>query len=168
MKKIGIVMGSDSDLPIVRKATSILDSFEAPYEVHVYSAHRTHRRCGYGGSSGRCPCRKHHPPRDRYSRRIGSPERDGRSVVYGADAYRYPRCNRCRERRRKCGAAGASDPGGVRRRSCGKAGRKAGKRRGRSSCQERCRGSGIQSLIGRIPIVYRKEGIYGWLFRRSL
>jgi 5-(carboxyamino)imidazole ribonucleotide mutase len=41
MKKIGIVMGSDSDLPIVRKATSILDSFEAPYEVHVYSAHRT-------------------------------------------------------------------------------------------------------------------------------
>ena len=41
MKKIGIVMGSDSDLPIVRKATSILDSFEVPYEVHVYSAHRT-------------------------------------------------------------------------------------------------------------------------------
>ena len=41
MKKIGIVMGSDSDLPIVRKATAILDSFEVPYEVHVYSAHRT-------------------------------------------------------------------------------------------------------------------------------
>ncbi len=41
MKKIGIVMGSDSDLPVIRKATAILDSFEAPYEVHVYSAHRT-------------------------------------------------------------------------------------------------------------------------------
>ncbi len=41
MKKIGIVMGSDSDLPIIRKATAILDSFEVPYEVHVYSAHRT-------------------------------------------------------------------------------------------------------------------------------
>ncbi len=41
MKKIGIVMGSDSDLPIIRKATAILDAFEAPYEVHVYSAHRT-------------------------------------------------------------------------------------------------------------------------------
>ncbi len=41
MKKIGIVMGSDSDLPVIRKATAILDAFEVPYEVHVYSAHRT-------------------------------------------------------------------------------------------------------------------------------
>lgn len=41
MKKIGIVMGSDSDLKIVRKATDVLDTFGAPYEVHVYSAHRT-------------------------------------------------------------------------------------------------------------------------------
>lgn len=41
MKKIGIVMGSDSDLPVIRKATDILEAFEAPYEVHVYSAHRT-------------------------------------------------------------------------------------------------------------------------------
>ena len=41
MKKIGIVMGSDSDLPIIKKATKILDELEVPYEVHVYSAHRT-------------------------------------------------------------------------------------------------------------------------------
>ena len=41
MKKVGIVMGSDSDLPIIRKATVTLDSLEIPYEVHVYSAHRT-------------------------------------------------------------------------------------------------------------------------------
>ncbi len=41
MKKIGIVMGSDSDLPIIQKATDILKSFEVPFEVHVYSAHRT-------------------------------------------------------------------------------------------------------------------------------
>ena len=41
MKKIGIVMGSDSDLPIIRKAVDTLDSLEIPYEVHVYSAHRT-------------------------------------------------------------------------------------------------------------------------------
>ena len=41
MKKIGIVMGSDSDLPIVKKATDMLTSFGVPYEVHVYSAHRT-------------------------------------------------------------------------------------------------------------------------------
>ena len=41
MKKIGIVMGSDSDLPVIKKATDMLDTFEVPYEVHVYSAHRT-------------------------------------------------------------------------------------------------------------------------------
>lgn len=34
-------MGSDSDLPIVEKAMKMLDQFEVPYEVHVYSAHRT-------------------------------------------------------------------------------------------------------------------------------
>ena len=41
MKKIGIVMGSDSDLPIVKKAIGTLTEFGVPYEVHVYSAHRT-------------------------------------------------------------------------------------------------------------------------------
>lgn len=41
MKKVGIVMGSASDLPVVRKAIDTLASFEIPYEVHVYSAHRT-------------------------------------------------------------------------------------------------------------------------------
>ena len=40
-KKVGILMGSDSDLPIVRKATDALDALGVPYEVHVYSAHRT-------------------------------------------------------------------------------------------------------------------------------
>lgn len=41
MKKIGIVMGSDSDLPIVKKAIDTLSEFGVPFEVHVYSAHRT-------------------------------------------------------------------------------------------------------------------------------
>lgn len=41
MKKIGIIMGSDSDLPIVQKAVDTLKSFGVPYEVHVFSAHRT-------------------------------------------------------------------------------------------------------------------------------
>ena len=41
MKKIGIIMGSDSDLPIIQKAVDVLKSFGAPYEVHIYSAHRT-------------------------------------------------------------------------------------------------------------------------------
>ncbi len=41
MKKVGIIMGSDSDLPVVEKAINVLKDFEIPYEVHVYSAHRT-------------------------------------------------------------------------------------------------------------------------------
>ena len=41
MKKVGIVMGSDSDLPILQKAMTVLDELSIPYEVHVYSAHRT-------------------------------------------------------------------------------------------------------------------------------
>ena len=41
MKKVGIVMGSDSDLPIIEKAVSVLKELNIPYEVHVYSAHRT-------------------------------------------------------------------------------------------------------------------------------
>lgn len=41
MKKVAIIMGSDSDLPIVEKAIVTLDEYEVPYEVHIYSAHRT-------------------------------------------------------------------------------------------------------------------------------
>ena len=41
MKKTGIVMGSDSDLPVIQKAVSVLRELEIPFEVHVFSAHRT-------------------------------------------------------------------------------------------------------------------------------
>lgn len=41
MKKVGIIMGSDSDLPIIEKATKMLKELDVPYEVHIYSAHRT-------------------------------------------------------------------------------------------------------------------------------
>ena len=41
MKKVGILMGSDSDLPVLEKAFSTLESLQIPFEVHVYSAHRT-------------------------------------------------------------------------------------------------------------------------------
>lgn len=41
MKKIGIVMGSDSDLPVLRKAMDTLDTLSIPYACHIYSAHRT-------------------------------------------------------------------------------------------------------------------------------
>ncbi len=41
MKKVGIIMGSDSDLPVVEKAVNTLKEFEVPFEVHIFSAHRT-------------------------------------------------------------------------------------------------------------------------------
>ena len=41
MKKIGIIMGSDSDLPIIKKVTDTLKELDIPFEVHIYSAHRT-------------------------------------------------------------------------------------------------------------------------------
>ena len=41
MKKVAIVMGSDSALPIIKKATDTLSAFEIPFEAHIYSAHRT-------------------------------------------------------------------------------------------------------------------------------
>ena len=41
MKKVAIIMGSDSDLGVCKKAIDMLDEFAVPYEVHVFSAHRT-------------------------------------------------------------------------------------------------------------------------------
>ncbi|MBO5907574.1 MAG: 5-(carboxyamino)imidazole ribonucleotide mutase [Clostridia bacterium] len=41
MKKVAIIMGSDSDLPIVEKGINVLSDYGIPFEVHVYSAHRT-------------------------------------------------------------------------------------------------------------------------------
>ncbi|MBE6775831.1 MAG: 5-(carboxyamino)imidazole ribonucleotide mutase [Ruminococcaceae bacterium] len=41
MKKVAIIMGSDSDLPVVAKAADTLGQFGVPCEMHIYSAHRT-------------------------------------------------------------------------------------------------------------------------------
>ena len=41
MKKVGIIMGSDSDLPVIQKAVDQLKALKIPFEVHIYSAHRT-------------------------------------------------------------------------------------------------------------------------------
>lgn len=41
MKKVAIIMGSDSDLPVVEKAMTTLEEYGVPFEVHIYSAHRT-------------------------------------------------------------------------------------------------------------------------------
>ncbi len=53
MKKVGIVMGSASDLPVVRKAADTLKGFGVPCEVHVYSAHRTPAEAGNFARSAR-------------------------------------------------------------------------------------------------------------------
>ena len=53
MKKVGIIMGSDSDLPIVRKAMDTLTAFSVPFEVHIYSAHRTPDEAGVFAASAR-------------------------------------------------------------------------------------------------------------------
>ena len=53
MKKIGIVMGSDSDLPVVSKAIDILKEFGVPFEVHIYSAHRTPKEAAAFSQSAR-------------------------------------------------------------------------------------------------------------------
>ena len=45
MKKVAVIMGSDSDLPIVEKGIKVLSDYGIPYEVHVYSAHRTPLEC---------------------------------------------------------------------------------------------------------------------------
>ena len=45
MKKVAVIMGSDSDLPIVEKGIAVLEKYGIPYEVHVYSAHRTPIEC---------------------------------------------------------------------------------------------------------------------------
>ena len=41
MKKVAIIMGSDSDLPVAEKAAAKLKEYGVPFEVHIYSAHRT-------------------------------------------------------------------------------------------------------------------------------
>ena len=51
MKKVGIVMGSASDLPVVEKAIKTLQSLNVPFEVHVCSAHRTPDEAGLFAAS---------------------------------------------------------------------------------------------------------------------
>ncbi len=52
-KKVGIVMGSDSDLPVLQKAIDTLAQYGVPFEVHVFSAHRTPEEVREFSSSAR-------------------------------------------------------------------------------------------------------------------
>lgn len=53
MKKVGIIMGSDSDLPIVQKSVDTLKALGIPYEVHIYSAHRTPAEAAFFSQNAR-------------------------------------------------------------------------------------------------------------------
>ena len=51
-KKVAVIMGSDSDLPVVKNAVKVLKSFEVPVELHVMSAHRTpEAACSFAASA---------------------------------------------------------------------------------------------------------------------
>ena len=53
MEKVAIIMGSDSDAPVVKKAADMLDEFGVEYEMHVYSAHRTPEKAAEFASSAK-------------------------------------------------------------------------------------------------------------------
>lgn len=53
MKKVAVIMGSDSDLPVVSKAFDVLKEYEVPFEVHIYSAHRTPKEAAEFAASAR-------------------------------------------------------------------------------------------------------------------
>ena len=128
MKKVGIVMGSDSDLPVIKKATDQLAGLGIPFEAHVYSAHRTPaeardfalnaRENGFGVIIAAAGMAAHLA---------------GAIAANGGDGGG--------ERRSERGAAGGSDPGRGRRGASVKAGRKTREgRRGRAG-----KGSGNRS-----------------------
>ena len=53
MKKVAIIMGSDSDWSVMKKAAVALKKLEVPFEVHVYSAHRTPEEAGSFAANAR-------------------------------------------------------------------------------------------------------------------
>ena len=59
MKKVAIIMGSDSDWPVVKSACTVLKEFGVPYEAHILSAHRTPEAAATGeGPHSRRGCRE--------------------------------------------------------------------------------------------------------------
>ena len=110
MKKVAIVMGSDSDLPIVKKAAQVLKDFGVPTELRVLSAHRcaarfpslqeTLRRTAQALSSPPqakpLPCRSYRrsdsPAGYRYPDKSKRTRRHRRTSVYSTDARRSSRC----------------------------------------------------------------------------
>ena len=127
--RVGIVMGSDSDMPVMAKAADVLEELGIPYEMTIISAHRepdvffeyaksaesrgfkviiagagmaAHLpgMCGYFPDAG-----YRYPDAYDFSGRKGFP------VFYRTDALRYSGCNRGNQRRSQCGTSGSKDSG---------------------------------------------------------
>lgn len=116
-KKVAVIMGSDSDFPVVKSAVGVLKDFDIPVELHVMSAHRTpeaacgfaasarekriwsnHRRSGKSGASGGGSRSPYHPPCHRHPGQVFDPRRPGRSPGHSTDAQRNSSCDGCNRR----------------------------------------------------------------------
>ena len=129
-KKVGIVMGSDSDLPVMQKAIDTLVSYGVPYEVHVFSAHRTPAETqefassaaqkGFGviiAAAGMAAHLAGAIAANTVLPVIGVTGRIGRSSVHRTDALGHSRCDGCHRREYQCGDARRADTGSLRRNS---------------------------------------------------
>ena len=125
MKKVGIIMGSDSDLPILRKSMDTLKELDIPFECHIFSAHRTPaeardfalnaRANGFGALIAAAGMAAHLAGAIAANTTlpvIGIPCKG--PACHGADAHGHSRCHGCHQRRRQCSPAGCPDFGGFR------------------------------------------------------
>ena len=144
MKKVAIIMGSDSDLPIVQKAADSLKEYGVPYEMRVMSAHRCPEKVaeysrraeenGIGVIIAAAGMAAHLAGAIAANTTLPV---IGRAPCHGTDAFRYPRRHSGNKQRQKRGDTGGSDAGAVRRGAFRKTESKAHRNDGRSQCKGR-------------------------------
>ena len=150
MKKVAVIMGSDSDWPVVKGACAQLQEFGIPYEAHILSAHRTPaaaaefargaRQNGFGVLICAAGMAAHLAGAFAGNSTlpvIGIPMKGGRPAGHRPDAQRHPRGHRGHQRGQERRRAGRPDSGGLRRRT----GRQAGRGPGEDGPADRREGS---------------------------
>ena len=184
MKKVGIVMGSDSDMPVMSKAAAILDKLGVEYEMKIISAHREpdvffeyaksaeekrikgdhcRRRNGSSSAGNVRGDLSHAGDRNSDAHHVSGRKRF--SLFYRSDAFRNPGGYRCHQWRRKRGTSGGKNPCDFRSgASCQTEGlQQRTERTGRSKgCQTA--GSRLSELLKRRSAEIKKEnsgGYYG-------
>lgn len=129
-KKVAIIMGSDSDWPVVKSACGVLKDFDVPFEAHILSAHRTPeaaaafaksaRANGYGVILCAAGMAAHLAgafaanttlPVVGIPMKGGAMDGPGCSACYRADAFRLPGCHGCPERCQERRLPGRCHPG---------------------------------------------------------